>query len=84
MLLISQDLWEIFEKGYNGAASLEEKATSTKVTKKENEDNKIKDTKALAFLYQRVSKSIRPRISNATTSAKAWKILQKQFGGYKR
>lgn len=77
-------LWEIIEEAYNGVASSEEKATSTKTTAKECNENRIQDAKALAFLLQRVCKSILPMISSTTTSKMHGKSCKSSLEGMRR
>ncbi|GLU00818.1 hypothetical protein SLE2022_181580 [Rubroshorea leprosula] len=70
-LFMSQDLWDLVEKGYTEAAL---SAEALKDTKK-------KDAKALFFIQQGVDDAIFPRISAATKSKDAWDALQRGYQG---
>ncbi|KAH0653060.1 hypothetical protein KY289_030738 [Solanum tuberosum] len=66
----SQDLWDLVERGF---ADPDEENTLR--------NSKKKDAKALVFIQQAVYDSHFSRIVAATTSKKAWSILQKEFQG---
>ncbi|GKU96667.1 hypothetical protein SLEP1_g9878 [Rubroshorea leprosula] len=70
-LFMSQDLWDLVERGYTEAAL---SAEALKDTKK-------KDAKALFFIQQGVDDAIFPRISAATKSKDAWDALQRGYQG---
>ena len=74
----SQDLWEIMENGYeepDNQANLSPQQLSTL------KENKKKDKKVLYFIYQSVDEVIFERILTASTSKKAWDILNKAYKG---
>ena len=70
-LFVSQDLWDLVEKGYTAARLA---ADVLRETQK-------KDAKALFFIQQAIDDAIFPRISAATTSKAAWDALQKAYHG---
>ncbi|GKV49381.1 hypothetical protein SLEP1_g56135 [Rubroshorea leprosula] len=70
-LFMSQDLWDLVERGYTEAAL---SAEALKDTKK-------KDAKALFFIQQGVDDTIFPRISATTKSKDAWDALQRGYQG---
>ena len=72
-LFISQDLWELIEKGY----------TEEGVVAESLRDHRKKDAKALFFIQQAVDETIFPRIEAATKAKEAWDLLQKRFQGFK-
>ena len=69
-LFLSQNLWELVDKGY--------KEEDEELRLKEN---RKRDSKALILLQQDVSEAIFSRIVAVTTSHQAWAILQKGFQG---
>ncbi|PKA46730.1 Retrovirus-related Pol polyprotein from transposon TNT 1-94 [Apostasia shenzhenica] len=69
---LSQDLWDIVEKGCAEAEF--SKAESLKEICK-------KDSKALLVLQQAVTDSIFPTIAGATKASEAWSILKEEFHG---
>ena len=70
-LFISQDLWELVEKGYT------EEGVSAKVLR----DHRKRDAKALFFIQQAVDETIFSRIEAATKSKEVWDLLRKRFQG---
>ena len=70
-LFVSQDLWNLIEKGYEQPEDL---STLTAAKPKEYKQDKQRDARALLFIQQGVSKTIFPRISGATKSKEAWEI----------
>jgi hypothetical protein len=70
-LFISQDLWDLVEKGYS----------ATGVSADTLKELRKKDAKALFFIQQAVVESIFPRIAAATKSKDAWDALQNGYQG---
>jgi hypothetical protein len=64
-LFISQDLWDLVEKGYS----------ATGVSANTLKELQKKDAKALFFIQQAMVESIFPRIAAATKSKDAWDTL---------
>ncbi|KAF5458969.1 hypothetical protein F2P56_022961, partial [Juglans regia] len=71
---ISQDLWDVVERGLTVPAVGVSDSTQSK-------QETTKDAKALFILQQAVSESIFPRLMRAETSKAAWEILQAEFQG---
>ncbi|XP_039128901.1 uncharacterized protein LOC120265039 [Dioscorea cayenensis subsp. rotundata] len=69
-LFISQELWELVEKGFS------EKEEEAKVR-----ENKKKDAKALFFIQQALSRPILAHIASANTTNEAWTTLKKVVQG---
>ncbi|XP_028075334.1 protein ACCELERATED CELL DEATH 6-like [Camellia sinensis] len=67
-LLLSMDLWDTVQNGYNHEANGE----TDEETKKENQK---KDAAALSHIQQGVSDRIFPIIEDATTAKQAWRNL---------
>lgn len=70
-LFISQDLWELVDRGYI------EEGVSAEALK----DTQKKDAKALFFIQQAVAEAIFPIISSATNSKEAWDALKNGYQG---
>ena len=70
-LFVSQDLWDLVEKGYTVARLAPDGLRETQK----------KDAKTLFFIQQAIDDAIFPRISAATTSKAAWDALQKAYHG---
>ncbi|XP_059446700.1 uncharacterized protein LOC132178271 [Corylus avellana] len=70
-LFISQDLWDLVEKGY----------TKTGISTNTLKVFRKKDAKALFFIQQAVDDSIFPRIATATKSKDACDALQNGYQG---
>ena len=81
---MSQDLWDLVEGGYEEPATPEAFEAWNQAKHKEYRECKMKDAKALLFILQWVSKSIFPRIMDATKAIDAWEILKKDFQGSNR
>ena len=73
-LLISQDLWEIVEEGFE--VKKDEKGKDIAETSDEKKENKKKDAKALYLIQQSISDKIFPRIIRASSAKEAWGFLQ--------
>ncbi|KAL5731946.1 hypothetical protein ACHQM5_004621 [Ranunculus cassubicifolius] len=76
-LFISRDLLEYVEDGFDEP---EDTTTLSNDEAKQLKENIKKDAKAL-LLIQGVTKTIFPRIINATRSKEAWDILQREYRG---
>lgn len=81
VLLGSQDLWDMVEKGYSEPESAEAEAVLSESQKSTLKEMRKKDKRALILLFQGVEESIFEKISNAKSSKEAWEILQKSFQG---
>ncbi|XP_050939084.1 uncharacterized protein LOC107992108 [Cucumis melo] len=74
----SQELWDIFERGYT---EVENQSELTNQQLVELRENRKKDKKALFFIYQAVDEFIFERISTATSAKAAWDILRSTYQG---
>jgi Reverse transcriptase (RNA-dependent DNA polymerase)/gag-polypeptide of LTR copia-type/Integrase core domain/GAG-pre-integrase domain len=72
-LLLSQGLWDVVDRGFI--------ASTTTILTIEQKEDQMKDAKALFLIQQGVAEVLFLRISSATTSKKAWDILQEEFEG---
>ncbi|XP_028116827.1 uncharacterized protein LOC114314553 [Camellia sinensis] len=72
VLLASQDLWELVDRGYDDPATLEDEGNLNDTQKTTLKDSMRKDKKALYLLYQGIDESSFEKISAATTSKEAW------------
>ncbi|KAD4888061.1 hypothetical protein E3N88_20134 [Mikania micrantha] len=70
-ILMSQDLWEFVNTGYN-----EEDNDRTRLR-----DHRKKDARAVSLIQQAVHDEVFSRIAAATTSRKAWNLLQTEYQG---
>ena len=80
-LFISQELWELVENGYDVPESTTALQTWSQAKPKEYKENKKKDTRALLFIQQGISKAIFPRILGAKKLKEAWDIMKEEFQG---
>ncbi|XP_073112278.1 uncharacterized protein [Elaeis guineensis] len=76
-LLGSQDLWDSVEEGY------QEPREGEALTNQQRESRK-RDKKVLYFIYQSIDESAFEKIAAATTSKKAWEILQNSYKGVEK
>ncbi|XP_052193853.1 uncharacterized protein LOC127802187 [Diospyros lotus] len=79
-----QELFEIIELGY---AKLADQAVVTALTQGQRDslrENRKKDKKALFLLYQFINEVIFENISSATTTKKAWEMLQNSYKDNKK
>lgn len=83
-LLVSQDLWEFVEDGFEELADENEFNNLTHVEKDLLKRNKKKDSKSLYFLYQAVHESVFPRIAATKGSKGAWQTLQIAYQGMEK
>ncbi|XP_057461047.1 uncharacterized protein LOC130751435 [Actinidia eriantha] len=67
-----EDVWDVVEKGTKGVGA---------TTDKQKHDVKMKDKRALSFIYQRVDDANFEKIARANTAKEAWEILQNSFKG---
>ena len=67
-----EDVWDVVEKGVEGIGA---------TTEKQKHDAKVKDKRALSFIYQGVDDANFEKIARATTAKEAWEILQNSFKG---
>ncbi|KAL2461340.1 B3 domain-containing protein REM16 [Abeliophyllum distichum] len=75
-VLISQDLWEYVEEGYEAPNPT---TMLTSEQKHQFRENRRNDGKALSIIQRGLSSSFFPRILNAKTAEEAWDILHKEF-----
>eukprot|EP00261_Vitis_vinifera_P019769 XP_010650366.1 PREDICTED: ankyrin-1-like [Vitis vinifera] len=68
-LFISEDLWELVDKGY----------VEEEIPRDAMRDVRKNDAKALFFIQQAISESIFPQISKAMKSKEAWDSLQTKY-----
>ena len=76
--LISNDLWEYVEDGYDDPEDVD---SLTDAQKQILKAHKRKDARALSMIQQGVSDKIFSRIINETKAKDAWDILQKEYRG---
>ena len=74
-LFASQDLWELFEDGFEEPADENSFNALTQVEKDLLKRNRKKDSKAIFYLYHAVHESVFPRIAAAKRSKDAWDTL---------
>ncbi|XP_057505442.1 uncharacterized protein LOC130788689 [Actinidia eriantha] len=67
-----ENVWDVVEKGTEGVGAS---------TDKQKHDIKMKDKKALSFIYQGVDDANFEKIARATTAKEALEILQNSFKG---
>ena len=67
-----EDVWDVVEKGTEGVGA---------TTDKQKHDAKVKDKRALSFIYQGVDDANFEKIARANTAKEAWEILQNSFKG---
>jgi hypothetical protein len=77
-LLISNDLWEYIEEGFDDPEDVE---SLTEGQKQQLKAHKKKDAKALSMIQQGVTDTIFPRIINETKAKDAWDLLQNEYRG---
>lgn len=65
-LLLSQDLWDLVENGYNEESDAA--GSSDRTSDKKIKENKKKDAKALFIIQQGISRKLFPRIIGVNTS----------------
>ena len=78
-----QEIWEIVETGYEEPKPEEEK-TMQPAQKRELNESRKKDQKALTFIHQVITEEIFEKIAAAETSHQAWGILEKIYQGISR
>ncbi|KAA8540680.1 hypothetical protein F0562_024401 [Nyssa sinensis] len=83
VLLQSQDLWDIVEKGYIEPTTEEEQALND-AQKTVLKQSRKTDKKALFLLYQCIDDNTFEKISSATTSKQAWEILKSMHRGIEK
>ncbi|KAA8534233.1 hypothetical protein F0562_031574 [Nyssa sinensis] len=83
VLLQSQDLWDIVEKGYIEPTTEEEQALND-APKTVLKQSRKTDKKALFFLYQCIDDNTFEKISSASTSKQAWEILKSMHRGIEK
>jgi len=83
-LFASQDLWELVEDGFKEPTDENEFNRLTQVEKDLLKSYRMKDSKALVFLYQAVHESVFPRIEAAKTSKEAWQTLKTDYQGMEK
>ncbi|XP_028099711.1 uncharacterized protein LOC114299219 [Camellia sinensis] len=76
ILLTSQDLWELVDRGYDEPATLEDEGNLNETQMTALKDSRKRDKKALYLLYQGIDESSFEKISTTTTSKEAWSILR--------
>ncbi|KAL2461376.1 DUF4219 domain-containing protein [Abeliophyllum distichum] len=75
-VLMSEDLWECVEEGYEAPNPTRTLTTEEKQRFRENRKN---DAKALSLIQRGLSSSYFPRILDAGTAKEAWDILHNEF-----
>ncbi|XP_028078272.1 uncharacterized protein LOC114280122 [Camellia sinensis] len=81
VLLASQDLWDLIEKGYEEPNSQEDEDKLSENQKNGLKGSRKGDKKALFLLYQCIDESTFEKVSFATTSKEAWEILRNSHRG---
>ncbi|GMP42450.1 hypothetical protein CsSME_00012198 [Camellia sinensis var. sinensis] len=71
-IFVCTELWDLVENGFEEP---EDEEALTNPQKNQLKEQRKKDSKALSFIQQGVSKAIFPRIINATKANEAWDIL---------
>ncbi|XP_028076310.1 uncharacterized protein LOC114278465 [Camellia sinensis] len=84
VLLASQDLWELLDRGYDEPTTIEDEGNLNDAQKTALKDSRKRDKKALYLLYQGIDESSFEKISAATTSKEAWSILRNSHRGIKK
>ncbi|XP_028061494.1 uncharacterized protein LOC114264962 [Camellia sinensis] len=84
VLLASQDLWKLVDRGYDEPATLEDERNLNDAQKTTLKDSRKRDKKALYLLYQGIDESSFKKIAAATTSKKAWSILRNSHRGIEK
>ncbi|KAE8721075.1 hypothetical protein F3Y22_tig00016885pilonHSYRG00007 [Hibiscus syriacus] len=79
VLLGSQDMWDIIEKGYNEIVDDVVFATLTPDKKTTLNDSRKRDKKALYLIYQALDDDGFEKISSASSSKEAWEKLQTSY-----
>lgn len=74
----SQDLWRIVE---DGVETPENEAQLTHAQKKILKDERPKYRKAVFQIYQAIEVPVYERLTKASSSKKAWEILQTTYSG---
>ena len=74
----SQGAWEIVDKGY---MEVEDETTLNQTEKDVLEKNRKKDQHGLSIIHQCLDDFMFEKVANATTSNKAWELLQKSYKG---
>ncbi|KAA0041322.1 UBN2 domain-containing protein [Cucumis melo var. makuwa] len=72
-LLGSQDVWDIVNNGYEGSES---DVALSQAQREALQNTRKKDQKALTIIHQAIDDSNFEKISRATTTHQAWKILK--------
>ncbi|KAJ0802818.1 putative RNA-directed DNA polymerase [Helianthus annuus] len=70
-ILMSQDLWDFVETGFNAADT----------DRMRLRDNKRKDARTLSLIQSGVHDELFSRIAGATTAKQAWTLLQNEYEG---
>lgn len=81
VLLASQDLWDLIEKGYEEPNSQEDEDKLSENQKNALKGCRKRDKKALFLLYQCIDESTFEKVSSAITSKEAWEILRNSHRG---
>ncbi|XP_042415451.1 uncharacterized protein LOC122004665 [Zingiber officinale] len=80
-LLENEGLWDIVERGYKTS---QEGVDQTEAQKTAMAEQKRKDKKDLFFIYKALNEATFEKVAEATTSKKAWEILQVAYKGDER
>ncbi|XP_028089090.1 uncharacterized protein LOC114289543 [Camellia sinensis] len=84
VLLASQDLWELVDRGYDELATLTDEGNLNDAQKTALKNSRKRDKKALYLLYQGIDESSFEKISAATTSKEARSILRNSHRGIEK
>ncbi|XP_022846386.1 uncharacterized protein LOC111369135 [Olea europaea var. sylvestris] len=84
VLLASQDLWDMVEKGYTEPTSKADEDVLSAAEKATLKEARKKDQKALYLIYQTVDEGNFEKIASITNAREAWDALRNSFRGIEK